>query len=263
MTKTNLIELTKNVSGVLRGILLTPAEVKNIVLMCGGFERSATTEKKFKTLADQLFDQGVASLRFDFSGCGLSDGDFSTITVGRMAKEIRSVYGFLQEKFHQNSIGVVTHSLGACAVTKLLKDLPFKKIVFLAPAWNQKDLLRFWFVVNYKKKQHPEVKITWQNHKDFLQEESFIADGQTSKKMTKSDYLAPDYFNENKEMDYSSLITNNPNIMLIHGDSDDKVPPESIKISFQNSLVIKNGDHDLERPDMIDQWLKPVINFLI
>ncbi len=262
MSKTNLIELTSNFSVVLRGILLAPVEVKNIVLMCGGFERSTTTEKKFKALADQLFDQGVASLRFDFSGCGLSDGDFSTITVSRMAEEISSAYRFLLDRFNQNPIRIVAHSLAACAVAKLLKDLSFKKIIFLTPALNQKDLLRFWFVVNYTKRKHPEAKITWQNYKDFLQEELFIADGQTSKKMTKSNYLAPDYFNENKDIDYSSLITDNSNILLIHGDSDDKVPPESTKIKFHNSLVVKNGDHDLERPDMMEQWLEKTVKFL-
>lgn len=81
-------------------------------------------------------------------------------------------------------------------------------------------------------------------------------------KMTKLNYISPDYFLENKNKDYSELIKDNKNIFLIHGDKDDKVPLESLNIEFKNKVVIKNGDHDMERPYMFKQWIKKAVNFI-
>ena len=80
------------------GTIIDVEQIKETILMCGGFERSATTEKKFKVLADELAKQNIASLRFDYSGCGLSDGDFSKTTIQRMANDFRGAVKTLQEE---------------------------------------------------------------------------------------------------------------------------------------------------------------------
>lgn len=261
MKKTKLVEFKNESKTILRGVLLSCDKPKGAVIMCGGFERSTTTEKKFKLLADQLIENSYASLRFDFSGCGLSDGDFSKITVARLAAEITLAIKLLQKNTKTKKISIVAHSLSTCAVALLINKLSFDKIILIAPALNQKDLLRFWFVTNQMKKR-TEIQIAWNNYKKYLNEIAFINDGKQPRKITKTNYLAPNYFLENQLQDYSTLIKSN-NILVIHGDSDDKVPLQSLKINFKKRIIVKNGDHDLERPDMIDQWLKPVINFLI
>ncbi len=81
-------------------------------------------------------------------------------------------------------------------------------------------------------------------------------------KMTKANHIGADYFLENAKKNYSELIENTANILLIHGNKDDKVPPGSLTKAFDNIVIIENGDHDLERPDMIKQWLNTAVNFI-
>ena len=72
--RTELLEFKNRKGNILRGILvLRKEDDKRAVLMIGGFERPTTTQKKFKILADNL---NISSLRLDYTGIGLSDGDF-------------------------------------------------------------------------------------------------------------------------------------------------------------------------------------------
>lgn len=261
MKKTQLVEFKNTDNDTLRGILVTDKTSENVVLMCGGFERSATTEKKFKTLADQLINEGFPSLRFDFSGCGLSDGDFSKITVKRMVEEIKNANEFLINKTKSDQVIIVSHSLSACAIALLANEQLFKKIILIAPALNQKDLLRYWFVIGQMKKKNPETEISWANFKNFINEDEFQTDRQ-QEKMTKENYLSPAYFQENQDTDYSKLVQNTDNILQIHGENDDKVPPLSLNVTFKNKTIVPKGDHDLEKPDIINQWLPKVIKFI-
>ncbi|MCK5320835.1 alpha/beta hydrolase [Candidatus Parcubacteria bacterium] len=263
MKQTKLIEFKNGDGSILRGIFVFGKKTEKAVLMCGGFERSATTEKKFKVLADELANQNIASLRFDYSGCGLSDGDFARITVQRMANDFRNAVKILQEKIDCENISAAVHSLSACVVANLTKESFFKKIILIAPALNQKDLLRYWFTVSAMKKEKPNVKITWQNFRNYLDEKKFQADCARTDKMTKTNYISADYFLENKDKDYSGLLADSRNVLHIHGDKDDKAPIENLNVEFENKIIVKNGDHDLERPDMIEQWIYRTIDFII
>ncbi|MCK4554337.1 alpha/beta hydrolase [Candidatus Parcubacteria bacterium] len=262
MKQTKLIEFKNKTDNILRSILVIGKKTKKAVLMCGGFERSATTEKKFKVLADELIKQNVASLRFDYAGCGLSDGDFAKTTIQKRANDFRGAVKILQEKTNCENVSVITHSLSACVIANLVKESLFEKIILIAPALNQKDLLRYWFVASTMKKEKPKMKITWQNFKDYLNEEQFQNDCARTDKMTKANYISADYFLENKDKDYSDLLGDNHNILHIHGDKDDKAPLESLNVEFKNRIIIKGGNHDLERPDMMEQWTDKTINFI-
>lgn len=209
MHQTKLIEFSNKTNDLLRGILLLNSNNVKVVLMCGGFERSTTTEKKFKILADKLIERDISSLRFDYTGCGLSDGDFSKITVEKMADDLRSAVEFLREEIEVEKISIVCHSLSACALGRVLNEENFKKIVLLAPALNQKNLLRYWFAMSAAKKDFPEAEINWNNFKDYLDENQFQKDCLRIDKMTKTGYISPSYFLENKDKDYSTYFKNN------------------------------------------------------
>ncbi|MBU1167453.1 alpha/beta hydrolase [Patescibacteria group bacterium] len=79
-------------------------------------------------------------------------------------------------------ISVVAHSLGACALATKIEEIKDKveKIVLIAPALNQKDLLRYWFVISQMEKSSPDIDITWQNYKEYLDENDFVKDCQRS-----------------------------------------------------------------------------------
>ncbi len=263
MHQTKLIEFTNKTNDLLRGILVQKDDSNKAVLMCGGFERSTTTEKKFKILADKFIERDIPSLRFDHTGCGLSDGNFSKITVGGMVDNLRNAVEFLKEEIEIENISLVCHSLAACVAGEILKEENFEKIILLAPALNQKDLLRYWFAVSDAKKKNPGIEINWNNFKNYLDEARFQKDCVRTDKTTKVNYISPDYFSENKDKDYSSYFKNNQNILHIHGNKDDKVPFESLNISFGNKVIVKGGDHDIERPDMFGQWIDIAVDFVI
>ncbi len=255
--KTELLEFTNSKGILLRGIFVNKnRNNKKSLLMVGGFEGSATTQKKFKTISDKAT---ISSLRIDYSGLGISDGDFSKLTVKNLSEDIRVGKEFL-EKNGFSEIIIVCHSLSACAVALMVNC--FNKIILMAPALNQKELLRYWFVQSQNKKQCFSKEINWNNYKQYLNEEEFLKDCRRDEKMTDMNNISSDYFMENKEKDYSLLLEKHKErILHIHGLEDDVVPFESITINL-NNILIKKGDHDLERPDMTEQWINPTIKFI-
>lgn len=261
MPETRLVEFKNSTNDILRGIFVSRS-ADRAVLMCSGFERSTTTEKKFKVLADGLAKEGISSLRFDYTGCGLSDGDFSQVTVKRMSDDASRAIDFLKSEFGAAKISIIGHSLSGCVAADLSQKINFEKMILIGPALNQKDLLRFWSTASAMKKQNPAIDVNWQNYKNYLDEKYFLADCAKTDRMSKMNYLSPGYFIENKDKDYSSILQSAENILLIHGDKDDKVPLESLNAEFVNKIIVSGGDHNLERPDMFAQWESKAIDFL-
>lgn len=264
--ETRLVEFKNKSGDLLRGILVLGDTVSNKgVILLHGFERTATTEKKFKLLSDNLALHNIISLRFDFTGCGLSDGKFEKTTIKNMTDDFQQALEFIRKEHGIIEINIVAHSLSACVVANFLKSHknPFSKIVLLAPALNQKDLLRYWFIKNTLEKSNGNLQITWNNFRGYLDEEEFKKDCLKEGKMTKANYISKDYFLENMSIDYSPFFKNiRKYILHIHGDKDDKVPLENLNIIFPNSIIVRGGDHDLERPDMINQWLNQCVSFI-
>lgn len=166
-----LVQITTD-NGVIRG-LLSHGQIdypERLVFFVPGFERTVI-EPKFKVI-EQALRGKVNVFRFDFPGLGLSDGNFETFTVNKAADDLAKVVSFLQNLVNFKRVSFVAHSLGACIVSQYLlgKNLTgLEKIVFLAPALNQKELFRLWFVsVSY-----PTKEIFWGNFRDFLDEHQF------------------------------------------------------------------------------------------
>ena len=258
-----LIEFKNKEGEILRGIF---SDEKNdgVVLCVHGFERTAVTEPKFKRLSDELFKNRVSSFRFDFSGCGLSDGNFKDTTVKKMADELFLAVKALNE--NKRKVSIAAHSLAGCVLAVFFKkhpDILFEKIILIAPAFNQKELLRFYFAVSKVKRIDKNIEINWKNYKEYFSEEEFLESYKNKERMSKANYFPLAYFEENKEKDYSNYFSGNEeNILHIHGDKDNTVPKESLNVKFKNTFVVKGGDHDLERPTMQEQWLGRVIDFL-
>lgn len=258
--KTNLKEFSNKTNSTLRGVLLENINKDKdyIVLMLGGFERAGTTERKFKSLADKLAENKIDSFRFDATDCGLSDGDFYNMTTDSLASDLQSAVDFVK-KLGYTKISVVVHSLAACALTSFINEKIFTKIILIAPALNQAELLRLWFAQTKNK----NITIDWHNYKKYYTENEFTENLKLDL-ITKFHKLSANYKILNQNIDYASYFNavDKNSILLIHGTADNKVPLESINIDFNNKIIIKNGDHDLESPGVIEQWLDKTIEFL-
>jgi len=260
-----LIEFKNDNGDKLRGIV-EGVDSKEAIVFVHGFERT-TIETKFKNFIDILKDKYL-TFRFDFTGCGLSDGDFANTTVKSMTQDLKVTICEIQSIYPQiTKINIVSHSLGCVASLIYAKQNinQIKKIIALAPALNQKELQRFWFVNETMRKTNPETQVSWQNYKEFLDEMDFESYCQLGK-TTKSHYINPEYCLEVLETDFQILLTEDvaSKMLIIHGSIDDKVPfesnnqlPPEIKI-----LKTEGGDHDLEKPVIVKQYLDNAIKFL-
>lgn len=265
--KTKLLEISNGENQNLRGIISMPDDqIQKGVICLHGFERCSSTEKKFKALSDSLVEKMMAVLRLDFSGCGLSDGDFRFTKIEKQADDFVIALRNLKSEIGQERINVVAHSLGACILATKIDEVKdeIEKIILIAPALNQKDLMRYWFVTSQMKKSNPEIEITWQNYKQYLDESAFQKDCERTDKMTKANYIEPKYFLEAKDFDFSNKFDSlKDKILHIHGSKDIAVPIESLNITFDNQIIIENGDHDLEKPNQLEQWKNKAVDFLL
>lgn len=258
---TKLIEFENKNDVILRGVLVRPekeVQPSYVVLMMAGFERNASTETKFKALSDELSKRGIASFRFDIEGAGLSDGNFYNMTIESIYSDLIDAMKKLEELSFKD-FSVVGHSLAGCAIALVLEKVSLEKIVLIAPALNQRDLLRYWSVVQ----NNSDKEINWQNFREYVDEKA-IANEFERDFITKSHILNYKYRFDGLKSDFSSNFLHNANrsVLLVHGDADDKVPLESFSFDFQNRLIVKGGDHHLERPDMMKQWIPSAADFL-
>ena len=264
--KTKLVEFKNNRNDILRGVYTFPESdnSKNCAICLSGFERSAATEKKFKKVADEISRNLMPVLRLDFVGCGLSDGDFRNATLNSLTADFAGAVQCLEEKGIKK-FSIVAHSLGCLVVANQIEQMKNKveKIVLLSPALNQKDLLRYWFVVSKTKEEKLNIEITWNNYKQYLNEDEFLEDCRKTDKTTKANFINADYFLECKDVDLSgNLKPFLDKILHIHGNKDIVVPLESVSVNFPNQIIVEGGDHDLEKPDQMKQWLEKVVEFL-
>lgn len=247
----------------IRGIITKPEwEVSAWLLCLSWFERNATTEKKFKKLADTVAEKTIATFRFDFSGCGLSDGDFSAMNIQSQWEELLWAIETFKREIWDHKIHIVAHSLGACVLAEQMNNLDIDKIILLAPALNQRDLLRYRFTQQSVWKNNPLQEVRRDNYKEFFDEEAFLIDCARTDKNTKTSYANPAHYLYAKDKDYSDSFSNKE-VLHIHGDRDYTVPIDSIQTTFPHKIIVEGGNHDIEKPQDISQRLDQIITFLL
>lgn len=260
-----LIEYPLRPGVMLRGLLAEPSSSarRHLVVCVHGFERCATTEKKFTAISEALVERGHAVLRLDAEGCGISDGSFETMTVGQQAEQMGKVIDSLVSTDVLCSF--IGHSLGACVVAEALQCLdPVRlgRVVLFGPALDQASLRRYWFVTAEMKKQDASALVTWEQYRTHLDEHAYQQDCALPIRLVKTHRLGDAYFQEVKDRDYSPLFKTIPaeQFLVVHGEQDTAVPLASVSVSSKR-LIVPGGDHDLERPDWVESWLPTVVDF--
>lgn len=130
MTKRNTQKYDfKNSKGeTLSGRLEMPAEPPRAFAL---FAHAFTTSKNILAstrIARALSENGIAVLRFDFTGLGDSEGDFAETNFSSNVDDLRSAYHALEKDFEAPQI-LIGHSLGGAAVLKISPDLEAVKAV--------------------------------------------------------------------------------------------------------------------------------------
>jgi len=104
-------------SGGLRlaGMLHVPAAAPAAAVLIGNplFEERKSAQRPLVETARILADAGLAVLRFDYRGCGDSEGDFSDVTAGDWMADIQAAAGWLKSRFAALPLGLLGLRLGA------------------------------------------------------------------------------------------------------------------------------------------------------
>lgn len=130
----------KGSQGKLFTIVQKPEMKKNeklpVVIICHGFGSNCQTPL-LTAIADDVVEQGMIAVRFDFNGCGKSEGEFQNMTVPNEIDDLKDVIGWVAEQPWTRDISLVGHSQGGVVVSMTAGELGSERIkceALLAPA---------------------------------------------------------------------------------------------------------------------------------
>ena len=102
-----------------------------IVRACALFAHCFTCSKDLKPIVNisrAMTQQGMAVMRFDFTGLGESEGDFAGTTFSSNIEDLVAAAEFMEREFEAPAI-LVGHSLGGAAVLQAATRLPSVRAV--------------------------------------------------------------------------------------------------------------------------------------
>lgn len=218
-----------------------------LVMICHGFN-GGKTRARFVELGRTLAKNNIALFRFDFTGCGDSEGQFEKTDLFQEIKDLKSAYKFIcRQKFiDQKRIGILAESFGAIVATLFIQKHPeIKTLVFLAPGLNQKKLTKLWY--------KPSELRKWKKQGYFDKDK-----GRVGLKWLKAI--------ENKDFTHKAEKLKLP-ILIIQGNKDEAVPVNESKKLFKvlNSpkkiVIIKGGDHIFLRHDIKRKFVQTAMTW--
>jgi uncharacterized protein len=102
----------------------------------GCFDRNQPVygHQTFLVIADFLTRNGIAVLRYDKRGCGISDGDYESVTLADYADDAQGAINYLESRKEINNqcVGLVGHSQGGLVAPMAAVNKNINTIVMLA-----------------------------------------------------------------------------------------------------------------------------------
>lgn len=123
----------------INGVITLPEGEGNypLIVMNHGFAGSKEEGIGFVTISEALARNGIASVRFDFSGCGASVVPFSEFSLGHNISDSNAVLKYVleTESVDRERLGILGYSMGgrlAIMVTDADNN-PYKAMALIAP----------------------------------------------------------------------------------------------------------------------------------
>jgi pimeloyl-ACP methyl ester carboxylesterase len=240
------IELEVN-GKILRGYFHKPqGEAKDIVVMFHGFTGHKNENSyMFRTLSRMLEAESVASLRFDFSGSGDSDGDFKDMTYFTELEEAKAILEFACHLTDCQKVIALGFSMGGAVLAQasLAKKDLIKKMILVSAAGNMKDLFK---------------RLTETNRP--VGDSDVDMGGYAMSKMT---------YESLKDFDlYANISTFDRPVLIIHGEQDTAVPlayGQKYASLYLNARmhVIAGAPHGYSTMEMRSELYQTIINYIL
>lgn len=175
--------------------------------------------EKYTALGDRFHPRGIALLRFDFRGCGESEGTTSEITVSDRLRDLSAAIEFVRSYPRIGSrIGLMGSSLGG--------------YISLAESGDEEDI---------------RAVVTWATPYTLAGLEERRGQGEMA-------VLGEQFFDDLRGHDLAPALGKVRNCLVIHGDRDELVPVEQARMIYERlndpkkMEIIEGGDHRLTHP---------------
>jgi fermentation-respiration switch protein FrsA (DUF1100 family) len=212
-------EITFSVRGMkMSGILHLPdRKCPPSVVVAHGLLSTKDSEK-YVELGARLAREGLALLRFDFSGCGRSEGTLEAATITGRLEELGAVIDFVRtDPALGDTIGLMGSSLGGyLSLFKAAQERDVKAIVTWATPYRISG-------------PNPEAQ--------------------------DPPRLGEPFYRDVKNHDLVSVLSEVRHCLVIHGDMDELVPLTHASLIYENVRepkrleVISGADHRFTQPD--------------
>ena len=247
------VEISNN-GMVLRGILYKPEiEVKvPLVILFHGFSGSKSEiHFMFTKTSRVLAKNGIASLRFDFSGSGDSDGKFSDMTLLSEVSDGLAILDYAKtlDFIDEDNISLVGLSMGGAVAS-----------IVASKRKNDIDRLCLWAAVGdaYKifkyniEKVADEIKFNEKNQIDL-----------------NANVLGKAFFDELESLDIYALTEDfKGKVMIIHGSEDNTVPIDNaykFKETYGENAslhIIEDSGHTFDSEKWEQDVIEKTLSFL-
>jgi len=216
-------EVTLSVRGMrISGILHLPDRKSPPCVIVSHGLLSNKDSEKYVELAARLLREGVALIRFDFLGCGRSEGRLEDVTVTGRLEELGAVIDFaLGDEALGGAIGLMGSSLGG--------------YLSLFKAAQQKDI---------------KAVVTWSTPYR-LSGPAPEAEGLPK--------LGEGFYQDLRNHDLISMLQGVRHCLVIHGDMDELVPLTHASLIYENVRepkrleIIPGADHRFTDPEHRDR----------
>lgn len=130
-----------------------------LVILLHGFASSKLgTNRAWVRLAEYLTQAGIGCVRFDFRGCGDSEGSLSEMSVEDYLADVRLVYEHFQE---YERIGLFGSSFGGALAALAAAQLPVQSLALWAPIASGELWFRDQLAAKPELSNQPEVFATF------------------------------------------------------------------------------------------------------
>ena len=219
-----------------------------IIIFCHGL-RSSKESGKTLGIIEGLAKKGIASLRFDFSGHGDSEGNFTEVTFSKATEDLLSVIDYVNTLSYKH-IGLVGSSFGGnAAIFASLEISDLLGMALRCPVSDYKEETE----VLYTKEQMQAWKDTGVNVEYHDDGTSFS--------------LGYDFYLDGLER-VAYPIAENITVptLVVHGDNDEMVPlsqsEKLVSLMPQAQLhIVKEADHRFSTESHQKEMIDAIVTF--